>query len=154
MTSGAKCFSHVLSLSLYTYNCQTIKDGSPEDPSQSDLDYLSRSHLSHLIESHKFNAIALQEVRTPIKTLIIPGHKTITSGCDNNNGRNLGVELWLTDSESVPVIDPISGDDFFACFDFDQLVIIFRDPGTLLVSVGIVREFEGNRDNKKNLKRT
>ena len=135
--SGVKTFNSVIRLSVFSYNCMTLKENSGDAPDTRTPDYQSRALLLENLSSKGFHAIGLQETRTSDRTFSIPGYLCVASGHVN---RNFGVELWLSDQENITCINPVSGSEELVGFDLEQLVIIHKEPRLMFISIGIQSE--------------
>jgi len=115
----------------------SLKENTADASDVIKLDFQTRALLLQNLSEMHFHAIGLQECRTNDRSFAIPGYQCVASGHIN---RNFGVELWLSSSEDIVCIDPVSHTEIKIAFDLEQLVIVHKEPRLLIVSVGIHHE--------------
>ena len=135
--AGVRYSNKIIKLSVFSYNCMSLKENTGDVSDAVKLDFQSRALLVHNITHKHFHVIGLQEARTNDRSFAVPGFQCVASGHDR---RNFGVELWFSSLENIQCVDPVSGSETLIGFDLDQLVTVHKEPRLLIVSVGIQHE--------------
>lgn len=122
----------LLSLALLSFNCCSL-DGDSCEGDCSGLDADTWPLLNYTLQPKGYHCICLQEPRTVQRSFRVPGRKCYSSGCRCCAAceKNYGVEIWLCDSELIPYISPITGEQKYDLFDFEQVVVVHEDPRIL-----------------------
>ena len=135
--SGVRSSNSVIKLSVYSYNCMSLKESDNDAVDAVKLDFQSRALLRQNLSQKHYHVIGLQEARTNDRTFAIPGYQCVASG---HLHKNFGVELWLSSVDNIVCVNPVTGGEAVIGFDLEQLVIVHKEPRLLIVSVGIQSE--------------